>query len=131
MNELYWITRLGGIHTLMYLITIICAIGIVALIIWKYNVDEFEYYGDTKVKNEKYPKIQKLTSIHIKYFSIAFILGVIGVIFVPTQKEAYLIYGVGNTIDYLKENKTAKQIPDKAIIALDRYLDSLNNDSIK
>ena len=131
MNELYWITRLGGIHTLMHFITVICAIGIIVHIIWKYNINEFEYYSDTKVKNEKYPKIQKITSIHIKCFSIVLILGIIGVIFVPTQKETYLIYGVGNTIDYLKENKTAKQIPDKVIIALDRYLDNLNNDSIK
>lgn len=40
----------------------------------------------------------------------------------------YLIYGVGGTIDYLKDNETAKQLPDKVVIALDKYIDSLNED---
>lgn len=40
----------------------------------------------------------------------------------------YMIYGVGGTIDYLKDNETAKQLPDKVIVALDKYIDSLNED---
>lgn len=35
------------------------------------------------------------------------------------------IYGVGGTIDYLKENKDANKIPDKCIKALDKYLDDV------
>ena len=48
--------------------------------------------------------------------------------FVPTTKEALLIYGVGSTIDYVNGNETIKSLPDKAINALDKYLDSLNKD---
>lgn len=33
--------------------------------------------------------------------------------------------------DYLKENKTAKKIPDKAILALDKYLDEQLGDNDK
>ena len=46
----------------------------------------------------------------------------IGNIFIPDKKTLYVIYDIGGTLDYLKENKTAKQIPDKAILALDKYL---------
>jgi hypothetical protein len=37
-----------------------------------------------------------------------------------------LIYGVGGTVDYIKSNDTAKQLPDKVVNALDKYLDSFN-----
>ena len=52
-------------------------------------------------------------------------------VFIPTTKEALLIYGVGGTIDYVKSNPVAKKIPDKCIIALDKWVDSLSNDSTK
>ena len=45
-------------------------------------------------------------------------------IFVPTTKEAYQIYGIGGTIDYIKSNQEAKKIPDKAIKALNCFLDN-------
>ena len=36
-----------------------------------------------------------------------------------------LIYGVGTTIDYVKQNNTLQQIPDKCINALDAWVESL------
>ena len=44
-------------------------------------------------------------------------------IFNPTTKVLLYIYGVGGTIDYIKTNDTAKQLPDKCIKALDRFAD--------
>jgi hypothetical protein len=53
-------------------------------------------------------------------------------IFTPSQRDAYLIWGLGGTIDYLRENPTANQIPDKCIKLLDKWVtDELENDSIK
>ena len=34
-----------------------------------------------------------------------------------------LIYGVGGTIDYIRKNDTAKQLPDKCIKVLDCFAD--------
>lgn len=34
-----------------------------------------------------------------------------------------MIYGVGGTIDYIKENHTAKQLPDKYIKILNKWTD--------
>jgi predicted PurR-regulated permease PerM len=48
-------------------------------------------------------------------------------VFVPSTKEAVLIWGVGSTIDYLQENETAKQIPDKCINALNDWVESLSD----
>jgi NADH:ubiquinone oxidoreductase subunit 6 (subunit J) len=52
----------------------------------------------------------------------------IGLVFTPTTKEMLLIYGVGGTVDYIKSNDTAKQLPDKVVNALDKYIDNLNKD---
>ena len=53
----------------------------------------------------------------------AIVLGVVMAIFIPSKKNLLIIYGVGGTIDYLKENKDANKIPDKCVKALDKYLD--------
>lgn len=45
-------------------------------------------------------------------------------VFTLSTKSMYMIYGVGGTIDYLKENETAKQLPDKVVMALDKWVDS-------
>lgn len=39
-----------------------------------------------------------------------------------------LIWGVGSTIDYIQDNETAKQLPDKCVNALDAWVESLSDD---
>lgn len=75
------------------------------------------------------PAIERLRKIKQKLkisFSL-FILFLFLSIIVPSTKQAYLIFGIGGTIDYLKDNETAKQLPDKAVIALDKWLDSVSD----
>jgi hypothetical protein len=48
-------------------------------------------------------------------------------VFVPSTKEALLIWGVGSTIDFLQENETAKQLPDKCIDALNEWVESFSD----
>ena len=35
---------------------------------------------------------------------------------------------IGGTIDYIKSNDTAKQLPDKYIKVLDKWVDNLNKE---
>lgn len=55
--------------------------------------------------------------------------------FTPSTRKAYKIVGIGGTIDYLKDNNTAKKLPDKCIKALDmlleKQIDKIEKDSIK
>ena len=117
MIELYWITRFSSIHT-VFIITLIissvlCAISVIGYLV---NNDE-EYKAD--VRNRK-------TFCYIlKRTFIAFIIAILGTVFIPTSKEAIAIWGVGSTIDYIKQNPTAKQLPDKCIKALDAWVESL------
>jgi predicted PurR-regulated permease PerM len=52
-------------------------------------------------------------------------------VFVPSTKEALLIWGVGSTIDYLQDNEVAKQLPDKCINALNDWVDSLSDSKFR
>ena len=70
----------------------------------------------------------------IKLFKYCFpttIIVALLLIFIPTTNEALMIWGVGGTIDYVKSNDTAKQLPDKCIEALDKWANSLNEEEKK
>lgn len=117
MSELYWITRFDGLLTAVVLILV--AFLILAII---FIAGYFESYdGDTKRANLKRS---------ITFGSIGLFL-LIAQAFIPTTKQALIIYGVGGTIDYVKSNETAKQLPDKVVIALDKYLENLDKEEEK
>lgn len=63
--------------------------------------------------------------------SIVVVLCVLLTIMIPSKKELYLIYGVGGTIEYLKSNPNAKELPDKCIKALERWADDNIGDDNK
>ena len=64
-----------------------------------------------------------------KRCAIAFFVSVFINFFIPTTNEALMIYGIGGTIDYIKSNETAKQLPDKYIKALDKWADNINEEN--
>lgn len=119
ISHMYWITRLSSIHDAFLLIFIIA--GLVAVLIGIIVL----LPGDDGDNNACFKRLKKcfITAV------VAVILSGIGLVFVPKTNEALLIYGVGTTIDYVDNNETIKQLPDKAVQALDKYLDSFNKDS--
>lgn len=128
MNELYWITRFYSINATIGTITVVSIIvAICAFILFICGIHDEDFEHDERVRSI----CKNLFNITKVSFVIA-IISTIAFIFTPSQEEAYLIWGLGGTIDYLKENPTAKQIPDKCIKLLDKWVtDELENDSIK
>lgn len=49
---------------------------------------------------------------------------IIGIILIPSKKEVFEIWGIGKTIEFLKENDVTKRIPKKCLDAIDIFLDS-------
>lgn len=50
--------------------------------------------------------------------------------FVPNSKQAAIIYSVGSTIEYVKGNDKIKELPDKAVECLDKFIsDYLKDDT--
>lgn len=112
MNELYWITRLDGIN---FLIATIIFISVLASIVFfvGYAINGF-IIDDVYTKKH----LNKL-----KMFTLIFILTSVLNIFIPSTRDMLMIYGIGGTIDYIKSNEKAKQLPDKCINALDKFVE--------
>ena len=123
MNELYWITRLGAIKAVFVVLLVTSALALTIFTISYFS--NYDSYYDTE------KKWKDLSKSMINKLILPLIVGVLGVTFIPTTKEALLIWGVGGTIDYLKSNPTSKQLPDKCIKALDKWVDGWTSDSVK
>lgn len=117
MNELYWITRLDGINTLLGLFLLISLIVLLFYFIG-FLITGREV-GDDFNNNDFY--VLKTSFFSSALLSIAFV-------FTPSEKDMFMIYGIGGTIDYIKSNDTAKQIPGKCINALDKFIDEYVNE---
>lgn len=118
MNEIYWVTRLDSINTFMFFAIVVCITFIIVNAIrWFFHREDYDDYDDRNCESCKhFRKNQIIIGI------ISIILSIL-MIFIPSTKEAYTIYGVGGIIDYVQDNDTAKQLPDKAIQALDKLMD--------
>lgn len=111
MSELYWLVVLGNLHScgeVVLLLSILVLFGLGMLIF---------IAGDDY--NEPFKEIKST----FKFSIFALVFGATICLFIPSTKNLLIIYGVGGTIDYLKENKDANKIPDKCVKALDKYLD--------
>ena len=120
MNEIYWITVLGNLQTVAFItfaiatgIAILCACILIAVIAIC-DADEIDTITERKIK-----KITVSSSI------VGFIMLMVA-IFIPSKQDMYLIYGAGNVIDYCQDNPKVKELPDKAVEALNIWLDMVN-----
>ena len=113
MNELYWLTRLEYIQN--FLVIVMSVSGIVLFI-------SFMLWMLSDLAEE----VRKSLS-WLKWAFATLVISSLIFVFVPSTKEALLIWGVGSTIDYIQENETAKQLPDKCINALNDWVDSLSD----
>ena len=121
MNELYLITVLSSLQVLC-----------VVLFAFSLAIGGILYFMTMDQDADKVSKSYDMTAYNaIRYRKRLFILAVVFGIFtvlIPQKKDMYIIYGVGSTIDYIRSNDKAKQLPDKVINALNKWADELNSE---
>ena len=119
MAEIYWMQRIGALSDLFNVMWIfaIVVVGFL-LILAPMTIDVIK-------ENNITDQAKKAA----KTLAVMFIVGAIGSIITPSTKEMYAIYGIGGTIDYIKSNDNAKQLPDKCVDALTRYVDSIEKEN--
>ena len=123
MSELYWLNVLGNLNGFCRLLIVLSIIALVVCVV---------FYFVSKDEDLYFPLTSKSIAKLIMFILLPIlIISTIGNTFIPDTKTLYVIYGVGGTLDYMKENKTAKQIPDKAILVLDKYLNEKLEDNDK
>ena len=127
MSEIYWITRLDLISGWLIGFAVISAlVTFIAIVSYINCRTDYEKYGDDADK--------RWVEFSSKLFKISlpcFLVFCSSSILTPTTNEAMLIYGVGTTIDYVKQNNTLQQIQEKCINALDAWVDSLTKKESK
>ena len=122
MIEIYWIEMLDGINFLLILTGIIILIVAAIMIATSFGGEDYD---------KKYEDDLSLRKSGIKILFLSLIFFIICAL-IPNTRQAYRIYGVSATIDYLKDNGEAKQLPDKAVKVLNKWADGyLEEDSIK
>lgn len=129
MNEIYWITRLDAVCNFLTTIAVISIIILTLTSVFaicnKFGVNNYE--EGSEYRNSCIEDF-KIYLKHSKRCAIVMIVSCLINFFIPTTNQALLIYGVGGTIDYIKSNDTAKQLPDKCVKALDKWVDNLNGE---
>lgn len=121
MSTLYWINVLGNLNDVcMIIFEISVLFGITFFLVTIFHKDDIK--ADlSKVGYKRFVKVRNTNYIVL-------IISTLVLVFLPTKSQLYIIYGVGGSIDYLKDNPTAKELPDKCIKALDAWVDNLNNE---
>lgn len=129
MNELYWITRLTCICNFLTAVAVvsflISAFTVVFVVCNRIEANNYEKGGENW---NYYMQRFKMFLSYFKRFIFVAIVACFINLFIPTTNEALMIYGVGSTIDYVKSNETAKQLPDKYIKALDKWAENLTKE---
>lgn len=115
MNDLYWLTRLDAINTVSLIFEILSSLSVILSLLLCLTIE-----GVLPPKKV----IRPVFKIAVPTFAISLLLQ----IFVPTTKEALVIWGIGGTMDYLKSNEKAIQLPDKCIDALDLFINEYINE---
>lgn len=114
MSEIYWISRLDYICNLFIALSIVFGVIVV--------VGGFTLIVSDK-SDKDYPVILKVVKKSLLMFSCS----ILAVIFLPNTQQAYMIWGLGGTIDYIKNNETVQKLPDKTIQCLDKFIDEYLN----
>ena len=114
MSEIYWLTRLDGLSTLLY---VLMSLGIIVTFIS--GICYFSANNDSEVK---------AASSSFRWGIVITIFIAFSAVMVPNSKEAFMIYGIGSTVDYLKSNEVAKNLPDRCIKYLDAWVEKITED---
>ena len=119
MTEIYWLQRIGALSDLFNVMWIF------ATVVGGF----FLVFAPLAIEVIKENNITDQAKKVAKTLAVVFVVGAIGSIITPSTKEMYAIYGLGGTIDYIKSNDKAKQLPDKCVDALTRYVDSVEKEN--
>lgn len=123
MSDIYWLITLSNLSTFFIIIAILSGIAIIVFSAFMLANIERDYESEvTNFKNG---------AKGLKSASILLLIAMLGCVFIPSEKQMYAIYGIGGVVDYVKQNDTAKQIPDKVVNYLDAWIDKQIEDENK
>ena len=122
MKEIYWLQVIGNAGEITTGVFIFAIFASVLLTLAFLTYDVYD---------EEQERQYKLIKRSMKYAFITLFIAAIGTVFIPSNKQMLAIYGIGGTIDYIKSNDKAKELPDKVVDALTKYLETVGENRDK
>lgn len=119
MGQIYWLQRLAWVSdffSVALFASLLCFIIAVTAVFLAFCLGDLDEGFFRSVR----PYSKKLLLL------FAFLC--IGSAILPDKQDLWEIYGIGGTIDYIKSNDKAKELPDKVVDALARYVDSIEQE---
>ena len=123
---IYALMMLDSFETMMIVSAVFSGAAwlIFMIVHWIGASDLESYYPDFKETTVK--KLKKAKNVSLAIFIPTMLLAS----FVPNSKQAAIIYSVGSTIEYVQGNDKIKELPDKAVECLDKFIsDYLKEDT--
>lgn len=108
MWEIYLIEQADSLKDAIFILSLGMA-GYIAITILYYFIEE-----RTIPKYLRSYLLPMLLSLVVLYASI------------PSTKSCYMIFGLGKTLDYLKESDEAKKLPENTLKLINNSLEKLN-----
>ena len=112
MWELYLIATLGDVSFASTILAV-SSLALTAILGVAILTDSFEVESNNVMKK------------WIKRLLVIFCISLVLAIFIPSKRDLYLMYGLGSTIDYIKDSDKVKELPDKTVTLINQTLDKL------
>lgn len=123
MSEIYWLTRIGTISDacgfLFFICTIVVAATVILYVVGRMPGAEYD--------DGPFQTLLRKAVRDWRLYAVTAVFG-LGVLFIPSKQELLAIYGIGSVIDYVQDSDKAKQLPDKAVEALIKYLEEAKDE---
>ena len=126
MDNLYLITRLDDIRAICIALMVLASIATFIFMVISINY-KGELAGLTEEKiNECYTSEKywyELGKKGTRWSLIILFISMIALCVIPTTKQGLLLFGVREAVEFCEEHPDTKQLPDKCVKALNKYLD--------
>lgn len=119
MEQIYWLQRLAWVSDFFsaaLIISSICLAVASTIVLFAAATGGLD--------EDSFPSVRP----YAKKLLLLFAFLCIGSAILPDKQDLWEIYGIGGTIDYIKSNDKAKELPDKVVDALTRYVDSIEQE---
>lgn len=117
MDDIYWIVTIGKLEAVTRFAFIACIVFLTIFV-----VGMTVTHGDHNFDENTRKNFRKIVIM----FGV-FTLTLVGIwSFLPSEKDMYMIYGMGTVVDYCKNNQDIDSLPDNTIEALDTWVNMMN-----
>jgi len=111
-EKIYWLTRLDNLETLFTTLVVIGSMFILVRAVYKFIMH---------VEGDEYPSLKWYN--HLFFWPI-YISAILGLVLIPNQKEAVIIFAGGKTIDFIQSDSSIQKIPHQTTEIISKFMEN-------